>query len=631
MKNIIFIKKKIDFINTKSNKKIVQLYFIKNFFYRKLIFNKISFILKKNPYTKFSKKKYNISLIYFKDSKKIRKNILPIKEQNLNNNNYKITIYTGWSLISNLYFFYSHSNNELFLKKRKVEKFFYSKNVSSEILFLFFNFYYFNIFKFLKNRKFIKNNKFFLTLDNTIISRNRLIKTNLKKGNTIINNYKKIHEKRLNCKLKRKNIFKILFDKKKYYKNFNILNSFQNQQQKYKIKTNFVFFSIEKNNLINFNNLKIISHIFILKFNANNYFQNNQIDIIYKFPQQISFYKKKRIREKNFLHIKKNLKIRKKKILENSIFYRYSICSPVYGEITKIQNSFLGKQKTIFLSKNEKKTYISENLSKNFFMGKVIRIGDPLNSLYVSKVNGQIIQKTKKYITIRKAHPYLFSTQSIFHMKNTDFVKKNNLLMTLFYQKLKNEDIIQGIPKIEELFEARNLKTLEKKKDNIHLKLELCFQKYKKLYSLEKALQKSIKTIQQVLVHNIQKVYQEQGVFIADKHVEIIVRQMTTKIFITESGKSGLLQGELIDIKYIELINLGNNFKQIHYQPIILGITKASLETESFISAASFQETTRILSNGVIEQKTDFLRGLKENVIVGHLIPAGTGYKVFSL
>ena len=146
-------------------------------------------------------------------------------------------------------------------------------------------------------------------------------------------------------------------------------------------------------------------------------------------------------------------------------------------------------------------------------------------------------------------------------------------------------------------------------------------------------------------MEGIQGVYQSQGVTIADKHLEIIVRQMTSKVKITEGGQTGLLRGELIDLEWIELVNKGietqignlvtsNQIKNVdfiqkaEYEPVILGITKASLETESFISAASFQETTRILSRAAIERKTDFLRGLKENVILGHLIPAGTGFSL---
>ena len=120
-----------------------------------------------------------------------------------------------------------------------------------------------------------------------------------------------------------------------------------------------------------------------------------------------------------------------------------------------------------------------------------------------------------------------------------------------------------------------------------------------------------------------------QGVTIADKHIEVIIRQITSKVKITKSGSTLFLPGELIELKQIQYINEimeKTNRKPASYQPILLGITKASLLTESFISAASFQETTKILTAAAIEGKIDWLRGLKENVIIGRLIPAGTGF-----
>ncbi len=122
-----------------------------------------------------------------------------------------------------------------------------------------------------------------------------------------------------------------------------------------------------------------------------------------------------------------------------------------------------------------------------------------------------------------------------------------------------------------------------------------------------------------------------QGIFISDKHIEIIIRQMTAKVRILDGGATGLLRGELVDLLWIEKINHRLQFKTIKYKPIILGITKTCLETNSFISAASFQETTRILTKAAIQNKMDFICGLKENVILGHLIPAGTSFFAFCI
>jgi DNA-directed RNA polymerase subunit beta' len=136
-----------------------------------------------------------------------------------------------------------------------------------------------------------------------------------------------------------------------------------------------------------------------------------------------------------------------------------------------------------------------------------------------------------------------------------------------------------------------------------------------------------IEALAEYLVNEIQEVYRLQGVKINDKHIEVIVRQMLQKVEITDGGDTVLLPGEQVDREEMDEINarLGKNKKHASGTPVLLGITKASLQTRSFISAASFQETTRVLTQAAVEGKKDNLIGLKENVIVGRLIPAGTG------
>jgi DNA-directed RNA polymerase subunit beta' len=136
-----------------------------------------------------------------------------------------------------------------------------------------------------------------------------------------------------------------------------------------------------------------------------------------------------------------------------------------------------------------------------------------------------------------------------------------------------------------------------------------------------------IEPLAEYLVSEIQEVYRLQGVKINDKHIETIVRQMLQKVEITAAGDTTLLPGEQVDREEMDEINakLGKNEMPAEGKPILLGITKASLQTRSFISAASFQETTRVLTEASVQGKVDSLNGLKENVIVGRLIPAGTG------
>jgi DNA-directed RNA polymerase subunit beta' len=129
-------------------------------------------------------------------------------------------------------------------------------------------------------------------------------------------------------------------------------------------------------------------------------------------------------------------------------------------------------------------------------------------------------------------------------------------------------------------------------------------------------------------VNEIQEVYRLQGVVINDKHIEVIVRQMLQKVEITDAGDSTYIVGDNVDRIELEDVNdalIEEGKKPAYGEPVLLGITKASLQTPSFISAASFQETTKVLTEAAIAGKTDGLQGLKENVIVGRLIPAGTG------
>jgi DNA-directed RNA polymerase subunit beta' len=128
----------------------------------------------------------------------------------------------------------------------------------------------------------------------------------------------------------------------------------------------------------------------------------------------------------------------------------------------------------------------------------------------------------------------------------------------------------------------------------------------------------------------VQKVYKSQGVDIHDKHIELIVRQMLKKVRLDSAGDTELLPGQLVDKVVLERENARvkkEKKEQATFEPLILGITKASLATESFLSAASFQETTKVLTDASIEGKVDHLLGLKENVIIGKLIPAATGLK----
>ena len=234
-------------------------------------------------------------------------------------------------------------------------------------------------------------------------------------------------------------------------------------------------------------------------------------------------------------------------------------------------------------------------------------------------------------------------------------------------------DITQGLPRVEELFEARkpkgcatlcevsgkvkiddsdNLKhvividpvTGEVKKDyalpfNAELKVKAgdtvtpgVVLNAGSVYPQDILRIQGVKGVQDYILEQIQSVYRSQGVDINDKHVEIIVRQMLKKVRIENSGSTGLLPGETVDMFTVEEENtkaIENGGAPALQKRVLLGITKAALSTESFLSAASFQETARVLTDAAIKNKVDPLMGLKENVIIGKLIPAGTGVKEY--
>ena len=232
-------------------------------------------------------------------------------------------------------------------------------------------------------------------------------------------------------------------------------------------------------------------------------------------------------------------------------------------------------------------------------------------------------------------------------------------------------DITQGLPRVEELFEARKPKGLAviaeidgrveidetgKRKEIIVVPNEGEKQVYSIAYNSRLRVKegqmvkagdpltqgsinphdivrvKGIDGVQEYIVKEVQRVYRLQGVDVNDKHIEVIVRQMLSKVKVEDPGDTDLLPGGYEDVLTFEKCNeeaIANGLRPATAKRVLLGITKASLATDSFLSAASFQETTRVLTEAAIKGKEDHLIGLKENVILGKLIPAGTGMKKY--
>ena len=235
-----------------------------------------------------------------------------------------------------------------------------------------------------------------------------------------------------------------------------------------------------------------------------------------------------------------------------------------------------------------------------------------------------IIQKTRERILVKKSSTKSVSKSS--EIKKEKFIKKNNTLFFIYHESKKTKDIIQGLPKIEQILEGKRTSNLEKLKNNPHEKLNRSFSLLQNKFDNKTANRIAIEKVQEFLTKKIQNVYESQGVNIANKHIEIIVKQMTSRVMVKEKGTTEMLPGEIIEINKIEKIN-EKTVKKATYEPIILGITKLGVNNQSFITSSSFQETAKILTKSAIEGKIDWLNGLKENVILGKLIPAGTGFK----
>ena len=269
----------------------------------------------------------------------------------------------------------------------------------------------------------------------------------------------------------------------------------------------------------------------------------------------------------------------------------------------------------------------------------------------VVSASGKVIRISGSQIVLQKTQPVLYYSQANVHVRRGEWIKQNAPILTLTNQTLVTGDIVQGIPRIEQLFEAPHspppgtkeraltgAPSSSKAKSHLHETLhsqvrEIFRQNWRRL-ALPAAVRRSLEQIQQILVESIQKVYLSQGVLIADKHIEIVVRQMTSKAEVLDSGDTGLLLEELLPVQNIENANLATPGKKALYAPAVVGLTRSALESDSFISAASFQETTRVLSRDATIGKSDFLRGLKEKVVIGDLISAGTGldaYFVYTL
>jgi len=277
----------------------------------------------------------------------------------------------------------------------------------------------------------------------------------------------------------------------------------------------------------------------------------------------------------------------------------------------------------------------------------------------------QVRKDTKKN---EKLKEFIIPVGAQLTVRDGDSVNPGDTIAKISREVYKTRDITGGLPRVAELFEARRPKDpaviteidgvisfgdIKRGKREVHVTpengpsrtYEVPVGKHMRVHEGDQVRAgdrlsegpinphdilriKGPRAVQEYLLNEIQEVYRLQGVKINDKHIGVIVRQMLQKVRITDAGETDLLEGENVDRTEFREVNqkaIVDGQKPARSEPLLLGITKASLTTESFISAASFQETTRVLTDAAVRGARDDLKGLKENIIIGHLIPAGTG------
>jgi DNA-directed RNA polymerase subunit beta' len=269
----------------------------------------------------------------------------------------------------------------------------------------------------------------------------------------------------------------------------------------------------------------------------------------------------------------------------------------------------------------------------------------------------------------REVASYPLPIDTILLVDNGQQVRPGDVLAKIPQEMTKSKDITGGLPRVSELFEARKPRssaviseiegmvslsasskgliqiTVRDEETDMFKEYQIPQGKHLVVYEGDRvgvgepltdgAINphdilhiKGVKDVQEYLLNAIQEVYRLQGVAISDRHIECIVRQMLQNVKILESGDTGFLKGEIVNRFVFARENKAiadKGGKEAQAEPVLLGITKAALASNSFISAASFQETTRVLTEAATTSKIDYLKGLKENVIIGHMIPAGTG------
>ena len=317
----------------------------------------------------------------------------------------------------------------------------------------------------------------------------------------------------------------------------------------------------------------------------------------------------------------------------------------------------------------EKDTYITENIAKKIISAGITKV--PIRTVLTCKTDHGVCKKCYGRNLATGSEVEIGEAVGIMAAQSIGEPGTQLTMRTFNTGGVAGDDITQGLPRVQELFESRNPKgkatvaeiagvitkieedsgkfiisvknDAEVREHTTNYRAKLCVELNEEVKAGQRLTLGAINpkellsvtdpiTVQQYILLEIQKVYRSQGVDISDKHVEIMAKRMISKIKIINSGDSLFLPGTMVNINQFTEANkdlILEGKRPATGKPVLLGITKASLETDSFLSAASFQETTRILTDAAIHGRVDYLNGLKENVLLGKLIPAGTGAKKY--
>lgn len=375
-------------------------------------------------------------------------------------------------------------------------------------------------------------------------------------------------------------------------------------------------------------------------------------------------------------------------IAPGAVVARTEIQCKEAGEVRGIRQGAEAIRRILVVRDADQVTIATDGKAPTVKAGQLLVAGTEIAPGVALEESGQVLETADSQVRLRSARPYRVSPGAVLHIDDGDLVQRGDNLVLLVFERTKTGDIIQGLPRIEELLEARKPKEAcvlaeragtaqvsygeddsvevkvietdgvvseyninpgqnviiadgqevsagERLTDgpaNPHDLLEVLYKASRETSGVHDSALRSLREVQMFLVNEVQSVYQSQGIDISDKHIEVVVRQMTSKARVDDGGDTTMLPGELVELYQVEQVNEAMSITggaPAEYTPVLLGITKASLNTDSFISAASFQETTRVLTEAAIEGKSDWLRGLKENVIIGRLIPAGTGFNAY--